>query len=89
VDADAVGRDGQLGTLEVGKLADVAVWRVDGLAGSGISDPVCTLVFGAPALEHLYVGGNAVVSGGELRTADAEGLAVAAGRAATRIAGGA
>jgi cytosine/adenosine deaminase-related metal-dependent hydrolase len=84
--ARCLGRDGELGTLEVGKLADVAVWRVDGLAGTGITDPICTLVFGAPALEHLFVGGNAVVSAGELRTADAEGLAAAAGRASARIA---
>ncbi len=84
--ARCLGRDGELGTLEVGKLADVAVWRVDGLAGSGIADPVCTLVFGAPRLAHLFVGGAAVVRDGELRTADAETLAAAAGRAAARIA---
>ena len=84
--ARCLGRDAELGTLEVGKLADVAVWRVDGLAGSGIADPVCTLVFGAPTLAHLFVGGNEVVRDGELRTADAEALAAAAGRAAARIA---
>ena len=84
--ARCLGRDAELGTLEVGKLADVAVWRVDGLAGSGIADPVCTLVFGAPTLAHLFVGGNEVVRDGELRTADAESLAAAAGRAAARIA---
>jgi cytosine/adenosine deaminase-related metal-dependent hydrolase len=84
--ARCLGRDGELGTLEVGKLADVAVWRVDGLAGNGIADPVCTLVFGAPTLAHLFVGGASVVRDGELRTADAETLASAAGRAAARIA---
>jgi 8-oxoguanine deaminase len=84
--ARCLGREGELGTLEVGKLADIAVWRVDGLAGSGIADPVCTLVFGAPTLAHLFVGGAEVVRDGELRTADAEALAGAAGRAAARIA---
>ena len=83
---DRLGRDAELGTLEVGKLADIAVWRVDGLAGNGIADPVCTLVFGAPTLAHLFVGGRAVVRDGELRTADAEELAAVAGRAAARIA---
>ncbi len=87
--ARCLGRDGELGTLEVGKLADMAVWRVDGLAGSGIADPVCTLVFGAPTLEHLFVGGATVVRDGELRTADAPTLADAAGRAAARIEGSA
>ncbi len=84
--ARCLGREAELGTLEVGKLADLAVWRVDGLAGSGIADPVCTLVFGAPALAHLFVGGAVVVRDGELRTADAAALADAAGRAAVRIA---
>ena len=84
--ARCLGRDGELGSLEVGKLGDIAVWRVDGLAGSGIADPVCTLVFGAPRLAHLFVGGAAVVRDGELRTADADALAAAAGRAAARIA---
>ena len=46
--ARCLGRDDELGSLEPGKLADVALWRVDGLAGAGIADPVCTLVFGAP-----------------------------------------
>jgi hypothetical protein len=43
-------------------------------------------VFGAPTLAHLFVGGAEVVRDGELRTADAEALAGAAGRAAARIA---
>jgi cytosine/adenosine deaminase-related metal-dependent hydrolase len=84
--ARCLGREADLGSLEVGKLADVAVWRVDGLAGSGLADPVCTLVFGAPTLAHLVVGGRSLVVNGELRTADAETLAAAAGRAAAAIA---
>ena len=85
--ARCLGRDEDLGSLEPGKLADIAVWRVDDLAGAGIADPVCTLVFGAPRLEHLFVGGQPVVAGGELRTADPAGLAAAAARASARIAG--
>lgn len=46
-----------------------------------------TLVFGAPALEHLFVGGQPVVTGGELRTADPAGLAAAVARASAVIAG--
>jgi hypothetical protein len=63
------------------------VWRVDGLPGAGIEDPVCTLVFGAPTLEHLFVGGRQVVTGGELSTADAGALAEAAAKGSAVIAG--
>ena len=85
--ARCLGRAGELGSLEPGKLADLAVWRVDGLPGTGIEDPVCTLVFGAPALEHLFVGGHQVVAGGELGTADTGALAGAAAKASAAIAG--
>jgi cytosine/adenosine deaminase-related metal-dependent hydrolase len=84
--ARCLGRDAELGSLETGKLADVALWRVDGLAGAGIDDPVGTLVFGAPRLEALYVGGCAVVSGGALLTADEDELAAAAAAASATIA---
>jgi 8-oxoguanine deaminase len=85
--ARCLGRADELGSLEPGKVADLAVWRVDGLPGAGIEDPVCTLVFGAPALEHLFVGGRQVVAGGELSTADAGALAQAAAKASAVIAG--
>jgi cytosine/adenosine deaminase-related metal-dependent hydrolase len=83
--ARCLGRDGELGSLEVGKLADVAVWRVDDLPGAGIADPVATLVFGAPTLERLYVGGRPVVEAGALVTADAEALAKGAAAAAASL----
>ena len=85
--ARCLGRDTELGSLETGKLADVAVWRVDGLAGAGITDPLAVLVLGAPALEHLFVGGRPVVSGGVLQTAETGQLAVAAAKASATIAG--
>jgi cytosine/adenosine deaminase-related metal-dependent hydrolase len=69
--ARCLGRDDELGSLEVGKLADVALWRLDGLEGAGIEDPVAALVFGATqAVAVLLVGGRPIVEGGELRTAD-------------------
>ncbi len=83
--ARCLGRDDELGSLEAGKLADVALWQTGGLAGAGIADPVCTLVFGAPALERLWVAGRPVVTGGELLTADTAGLASAAAAASARI----
>ena len=86
--ARCLGRAAELGSLETGKLADLAVWRVDHLAGAGIADPVVTLVFGAPELEYLFVGGRPVVDGGVLTTADPSALAVAAALASAVIAAG-
>jgi cytosine/adenosine deaminase-related metal-dependent hydrolase len=86
--ARCIGRQDELGSIEPGKLADVAVWRVDDLAGAGIADPVATLVFGAPKLEHVFVGGRQVVAGGELTTADAGALAAGSARASALIAQG-
>jgi len=83
--ARCLGRDGELGSLEPGKLADVALWQTGGLAGAGIADPVCTLVFGAPTLERLWVHGRPVVTGGELVTADASALAAGAAAASAQI----
>jgi cytosine/adenosine deaminase-related metal-dependent hydrolase len=84
--ARCLGREAELGSVEVGKLADLAVWRVDGLAGAGIADPVSTLAFGAARLEMLFVGGRPVVERGELCTADETDLARAAATASATIA---
>ncbi|MDX6348764.1 MAG: 8-oxoguanine deaminase [Streptomyces sp.] len=85
--ARCLGRAGELGSIEVGKQADLALWRVGDLPGAGIVDPVTTLVFGAPALEHLFVAGRPVVSGGALTTVDVDELAGRAAAASARIAG--
>ena len=84
--ARCLGREDEIGSLEPGKLADVALWQVGGLAGAGIADPVATLVLGAPALEQLFVGGRPVVTGGNLVTADADALAAASAKASAQIA---
>ncbi len=84
--ARCLGRDAELGSIEVGKQADLALWRVGELPGAGIEDPLTTLVFGAPTLEHLFVGGRSVVSGGSLTTVDVDELAVRAAAASARIA---
>lgn len=85
--AQCLGRADELGSLEPGKLADLAVWRIDDVATAGIVDPVAALVLGSAALDRLIVNGSDVVAGGTLYTADADELAVAASAAARRIAG--
>ena len=85
--ARCLGRADELGSLEPGKLADVALWRLDGLEHAGIEDPVAALVFGAPRpVELLLVGGRAIVRDGELRTAGEEQLAHDLSRASRRLA---
>ncbi|RCV49860.1 8-oxoguanine deaminase [Marinitenerispora sediminis] len=82
--ARCLGRQAELGSLEVGKLADIALWRVDGFGRDVLPDPVVALVFGPPPpLERLLVGGRTVVERGELRTVAAD-AAAAAGRRAHR-----
>ena len=85
--ARCLGRAEEIGSIEVGKLADLALWQVDHLGGAGIADPVCTLVLGAARLDRVIVNGRTVVADGELRTADPVELAGAAAAASARIAG--
>jgi cytosine/adenosine deaminase-related metal-dependent hydrolase len=74
--ARCLGREDELGTLEPGKLADLALWRLDGLDRAGIEDPVAALVLSAPPRADLVmVDGQIVVEDGELRTADVDALA--------------
>ncbi len=41
--ARLLGREAQIGSLEPGKLADIALWRLDALPHAGIADPVAAL----------------------------------------------
>ncbi|MGP3970118.1 8-oxoguanine deaminase [Streptomyces sp. 6N223] len=85
--ARVLGREREIGSLEPGKLADVVLWRLDGLAHSTIADPVAALVLGAPAPVTLsLVGGVPVVEHGRLLTADEEAIARAARAQARRLA---
>ncbi|MCE7006185.1 8-oxoguanine deaminase [Kibdelosporangium philippinense] len=86
--ARCLGRDEHLGSVEKGKLADLAVWRVDTLKHAGIADPVAALVFGrVPPLELLLVGGEPVVQNDHLLTADEPSLTRNLARASERLAG--
>ncbi len=73
--ARCLGRAEEIGSLEVGKFADLTLWRLDGLGHAGIADPVAALVLGPPApVAYLAVGGVPVVEDGALLTADADEL---------------
>ncbi len=77
--AAVLGRSADLGSLEAGKLADVALWRLDTLAHAGITDPVAALVLGAPPpLELLLVDGRSVVERSRMLTVDQAAVAARA-----------
>ena len=89
--ARCLGRDAELGSLETGKLADIALWRLDGFGSSDIADPVAALVLGPqPPLTLLLVGGQPVVADGEVAGCprdEVAGSLVAASRRLASLAG--
>jgi cytosine/adenosine deaminase-related metal-dependent hydrolase len=86
--ARLLGREAEIGSLELGKLADVALWRLDTLPHAGIADPVAALVLGSPApLELLLVNGRPVVEHDTVVTVDEAEVGQAAARAAAKLTG--
>lgn len=85
--ARCLGRD-DIGSLEPGKRADVALFDVTGLGSAGAeADPVASLVFCPPSrVMHLLVEGQWVVRDGRLVNADEEQITVQARLAGRRIA---
>jgi cytosine/adenosine deaminase-related metal-dependent hydrolase len=74
--AAVLGRADEIGSVEPGKLADLALWRLDTLAHADIADPVAALLLGAPPpLELLLVDGHPVVERDRVRTVDEDALA--------------
>ena len=66
--AGCLGRDGEIGELTVGAVADVAVWRLTGPAFSGaVADAIeAWLRCGPVSAWHTIVNGAFVVRGGEI-----------------------
>ena len=82
----AVLRREDIGSLEAGKCADFAVWRMDGLELGGAVDPVAGLVLSGPhRVDRLVVGGDEVVRDGTLVRADESEIARAHRRQAERL----
>ncbi len=73
--AAVLGRE-DIGSIEKGKQADLAIWRTDVLELGGAEDPVAGLVLSAPhRVDRLLVGGDDVVRGGALVNADEAAIA--------------
>ena len=69
-------RRDDIGSIEAGKRADLAIWRTDGLEFGGADDLVANLVLSGPhRVDRLLVGGREVVSDGALVSADEQEIA--------------
>ena len=79
-------RRDDIGTLEPGKRADIAVWATDRLELGGAEDLVAGLVLSGPhRVDRLLVGGEEVVRGGALVRANEEEIALEHRKEAARL----
>ena len=68
--ARVLGRD-DLGSVEPGKRADLAVWDLRGIEAAGAWDPVAALLLSGPTrVRDLVVEGRIVVAAGQIVTLD-------------------
>ncbi|MEO0485820.1 MAG: 8-oxoguanine deaminase [Pseudomonadota bacterium] len=63
--AQVLGRD-DIGALEVGKRADIAIWDVSGVESAGSWDPAAFLLAGPRAVRDLFVEGRRIVADGAM-----------------------
>jgi 5-methylthioadenosine/S-adenosylhomocysteine deaminase len=86
--ARALGLDAQIGSLEVGKLADLVAFDLSGLAQQPIYDPVSQLIYasGRDCVKHLWVGGKQLLDERRLTRMDEEELIARARAWGERIA---
>jgi cytosine/adenosine deaminase-related metal-dependent hydrolase len=85
--ARVLGRD-DLGSIEPGKRADLAIWDVSGIEAAGSWDPVAALVLCGPTrVRGLIVEGREVVRDGQMLTLDLPRLIERQNRLARKLAG--
>ncbi|MDQ7827536.1 MAG: amidohydrolase [Armatimonadota bacterium] len=82
--ARALGLEGEVGSLEVGKRADIAVADLCTATASPVHHPVSSLVYSAigSEVETVIIDGRLVMEGGRILTVDEGGLLREAQRAA-------
>ncbi len=70
--ARALGLDKQLGAIEVGRVADLNTWRLDGIAFTPLGDPLRQLVYCETGsdLDTIIVDGDIVMRDGRLTRID-------------------
>ncbi|MBN1879977.1 8-oxoguanine deaminase [bacterium] len=77
----------QGGRLEVGALADIAIFRTDSLDYTGIHDPVGGLILAGDChrAEHVFVNGKQVVTNGRLCGMDEKDIAETTNQIASEL----
>ena len=81
--AEAIGKDTEIGSLEVGKLADVVIFDCEASALTPHGDVALQLVWGSDGrdVRDVFIGGRPVVRDGRCTTVDVDELRVAAAAA--------
>ncbi len=67
--AEVLGRD-DIGRLEVGKRADIALWDMSDIEAAGSWDPAALLLAGPTRVRDLFIEGRQVVADGRVTTID-------------------
>lgn len=72
--ARALGLDGEIGSLELGKAADIVAFDLRGLAQQPVYDPVSQLIYATSrdCVEHLWVAGKPLLEDRRLTRLDEE-----------------
>lgn len=86
--ARALGLDARIGSLEVGKAADLVVFNLNGLAQQPIYDPVSQLIYTSnrDCVEDVWVGGKHLLDSGRLTRLDEQRIIANARAWGTKIA---
>ena len=87
--ARAMGLEGEIGSLEVGKAADIVAFDLSGLAQQPIYDPVSQLIYatGRDCVKHLWVAGKQLLDDRQLTRMDEPQLTAMAIAWGQRISG--
>ncbi len=87
--ARALGREDELGRIAPGMAADLALFRVDGIAhvGASVHDPIAGLLFCGIShiADYVIVNGRVVVEGGRLVFAEEDRIVEGANRIAREL----
>ncbi|SDT37643.1 TRZ/ATZ family hydrolase [Pseudomonas granadensis] len=87
--ARALGIDAQVGSLEIGKAADIVAFDLSGLAQQPVYDPVSQLIYatGRDCVKHLWVAGKPLLDDRRLTRMDELQLGATARHWGQRISG--
>ncbi|QJI16211.1 MULTISPECIES: TRZ/ATZ family hydrolase [unclassified Pseudomonas] len=87
--ARAMGLESEIGSLEVGKAADIVAFDLSGLAQQPIYDPVSQLIYatGRDCVKHLWVAGKQLLDDRQLTRMDEQQLTATAIAWGHRISG--